>query len=361
MRPPRGRWRRRRSPSSRWARRCRRGPAPAARPPNVVIIFADDLGWGDLGAFGHPTIRTPHLDRMAGEGQKWTSFYAGESGLHAQPRRAPHRPAGRPLRHEPDGRPAPRAVPRLHRRAARRPRSRSPSCCKGRGYATAADRQVAPRPPAAVPADGARLRPLLRHPVLERHGHDRHPRRVHRGRGPAQARADDESPDRVLERAAHARREGRGAPGRPVLDHPALHRRGHRASSATTRRGRSSSTSRTPCRTCRCSPRRPSRARAGAGRYGDVVEEIDWSVGQVLRHPARARPGRSRRSSSSPATTGPGRSSTSRAGRPVRCAGPRAAPSRAACACPPSSGGRGTIAPGGRPGHGRARWTCCPP
>lgn len=43
--------------------------------PNVVIIFCDDLGYGDLGCFGHPTIRTPALDRMASEGQKWTSFY----------------------------------------------------------------------------------------------------------------------------------------------------------------------------------------------------------------------------------------------------------------------------------------------
>jgi arylsulfatase A-like enzyme len=53
--------------------------APAPRPPNVVIVVADDMGWGDLGAFGNPTIRTPRLDRMAAEGQKWTSFYAGES------------------------------------------------------------------------------------------------------------------------------------------------------------------------------------------------------------------------------------------------------------------------------------------
>ncbi|HEV8253576.1 MAG TPA: sulfatase [Vicinamibacteria bacterium] len=55
-------------------------PRPAAtRPPNVVIILADDMGYGDLGAFGHPTIRTPRLDRMASEGQKWTSFYVAES------------------------------------------------------------------------------------------------------------------------------------------------------------------------------------------------------------------------------------------------------------------------------------------
>ena len=47
--------------------------------PNVIIIFADDLGYGDLGVYGHPTIRTPHLDRMASEGQKWTNFYVGAS------------------------------------------------------------------------------------------------------------------------------------------------------------------------------------------------------------------------------------------------------------------------------------------
>src|SRR4030095_6623215 len=43
--------------------------------PNIVVIFADDLGYGDLGAFGAPNIRTPRLDAMAAEGQKWTSFY----------------------------------------------------------------------------------------------------------------------------------------------------------------------------------------------------------------------------------------------------------------------------------------------
>ena len=47
---------------------------PSAKP-NIVIILADDLGYGDLGAFGSPNIRTPRLDAMAAEGQKWTNFY----------------------------------------------------------------------------------------------------------------------------------------------------------------------------------------------------------------------------------------------------------------------------------------------
>jgi arylsulfatase A-like enzyme len=49
------------------------------RLPNFIIVFCDDLGYGDLGSFGHPTIRTPQLDRMAQEGQKWTNFYVGAS------------------------------------------------------------------------------------------------------------------------------------------------------------------------------------------------------------------------------------------------------------------------------------------
>ncbi len=48
----------------------------AARRPNIVMIYADDLGYGDLGCYGHPTIRTPNLDRMAAEGMKFTEWYS---------------------------------------------------------------------------------------------------------------------------------------------------------------------------------------------------------------------------------------------------------------------------------------------
>lgn len=47
------------------------------RRPNIVLIVADDLGYGELGSYGQRKIRTPHLDRMAREGVRFTSFYAG--------------------------------------------------------------------------------------------------------------------------------------------------------------------------------------------------------------------------------------------------------------------------------------------
>jgi arylsulfatase A-like enzyme len=50
-------------------------PQPDLGPPNVVLVVADDLGWGDLGSYGNAVIRTPNLDRLAAEGVRFTSFY----------------------------------------------------------------------------------------------------------------------------------------------------------------------------------------------------------------------------------------------------------------------------------------------
>jgi len=50
--------------------------ASVSAAPNIVVILCDDLGYGDIGAYGHPVIETPNVDRMAREGQRWTSFYA---------------------------------------------------------------------------------------------------------------------------------------------------------------------------------------------------------------------------------------------------------------------------------------------
>ena len=49
------------------------------RAPNIVLIVADDLGYGDLGCYGQKVLRTPHIDRLAKEGLRFTDFYAGST------------------------------------------------------------------------------------------------------------------------------------------------------------------------------------------------------------------------------------------------------------------------------------------
>jgi arylsulfatase A-like enzyme len=53
------------------------GCMPARRQPNIVLIVADDLGYGELGSYGQQKIRTPNLDRMAVEGMRFTQHYSG--------------------------------------------------------------------------------------------------------------------------------------------------------------------------------------------------------------------------------------------------------------------------------------------
>ena len=61
------------------------GLAAAAERPNIVLIYADDLGYGDVGCYGATRVRTPNIDRMAREGLRFTD-------AHARPRPA-RRPA----------------------------------------------------------------------------------------------------------------------------------------------------------------------------------------------------------------------------------------------------------------------------
>src|SRR5687767_15854353 len=51
----------------------------AETPPNVIFIFADDLGYGDLSCYGAKDIKTPNIDRLAAEGTRFTSFYVAQS------------------------------------------------------------------------------------------------------------------------------------------------------------------------------------------------------------------------------------------------------------------------------------------
>ncbi|MCH8336847.1 MAG: sulfatase-like hydrolase/transferase, partial [Proteobacteria bacterium] len=52
------------------------GDSAAQSRPNMLLIYVDDLGYGDLGSFGHPVIQTPNLDRLAREGMTLTNYYA---------------------------------------------------------------------------------------------------------------------------------------------------------------------------------------------------------------------------------------------------------------------------------------------
>lgn len=53
--------------------------AEKSGPPNVLLVLADDLGYGDLGCFGNEIVRTPHLDRFAAEGMRFTDCYAASA------------------------------------------------------------------------------------------------------------------------------------------------------------------------------------------------------------------------------------------------------------------------------------------
>ena len=61
------------------------GAAETARP-NLILIICDDLGWGDLGCYGNQAIRTPHVDRLAERGVRFTDFYC--AGIQCTPSRA---------------------------------------------------------------------------------------------------------------------------------------------------------------------------------------------------------------------------------------------------------------------------------
>mgnify|MGYP006294838373 CR=1 FL=1 len=55
------------------------GAAETERPPNILFILCDDLGWGDLRCYGHTVIRTPNLDRLAAQGTLFTQFYVNSA------------------------------------------------------------------------------------------------------------------------------------------------------------------------------------------------------------------------------------------------------------------------------------------
>ncbi len=58
------------------------------RRPNIVIFLADDLGYGDLGCYGHPRIQTPNLDAFAKQGVRLTQCYSAAASARLRARRS---------------------------------------------------------------------------------------------------------------------------------------------------------------------------------------------------------------------------------------------------------------------------------
>ena len=65
--------------TARWSRGSSPVAQEASTPPNVLLIQADDLGYGDLSAYGQARFETPALDRLAREGIRFTQYYAGST------------------------------------------------------------------------------------------------------------------------------------------------------------------------------------------------------------------------------------------------------------------------------------------
>lgn len=233
--------------------------APAVRP-NIVIFFADDLGYGDLGCYGHPTIRTPNLDRMAAEGMRFTQFYS------AAPVCTPSRAAlltGRlPIRSGLTRVLGPRAEGGIQDSEVTIAEALKPA-----GYATAC-------------VGKWHLGHLPRY-LPKRHGFDRYfgipysndmspktnPAASHASSPPTPLIRDDQvveqEPDqtqltrRYTEEATRFLRESAGRPFFLYLPHTMPHVPLHASEKF--------------------------RGKSARGLYGDVLEELDWSMGEVMR------------------------------------------------------------------------------
>lgn len=231
-----------------------RAPSSRADRPNIVVLLADDLGYGDLSSYGHPTIRTPHLDRMAEEGVRLTSFYA------AAPSCTPSRAALLTGRY-----PVRSGLPHVLGPDARTGLPASEvtlaEALKARGYRTAAVGKwhLGHRPeflPTAhgfdtyfgVPYSNDMTRPWVPSdepvPLL---------------RGAVVVERPVEQATLTRRYTEEAVRFMRGAGGEPFFVYLA-YTMPHLPIHASER----------------------FRGRSRAGLYGDVIEEIDWSVGQIL-------------------------------------------------------------------------------
>lgn len=229
-------------------------PAAAQTSPNLVIVFADDLGYGDLGVTGHPSIRTPRLDRMAAEGMRLTTFYV------AAPSCSPSRAAlltGRyPIRTGVNyalGPESPVFLPDSEVTLA--------ELLRERGYRTAlVGKWHLGSTPGHLPLDHGFDRYFglpYSNDMIPPYVQTSRPLELYRDRSPVERVADQSDLTvRYTEEAVRFIRENRDRPFFLYLAHSMPH--------------------------VPLSVPAAFQGRSAAGRYGDVVELLDWSTGQVL-------------------------------------------------------------------------------
>ena len=83
---------------------CKKTEKKDSQLPNIIYILADDLGYGELGAYGQTKIKTPNLDRLAAQGMRFTQHYTGAHHLHLgrdRPASLQDKPSYRRRRREP--------------------------------------------------------------------------------------------------------------------------------------------------------------------------------------------------------------------------------------------------------------------
>ena len=225
-------------------------------PPSVVLIYADDLGYGDLGTYGHPTIRTPHLDALAREGVKLTAFYS--AAPVCTPARAALLTGRYPIRSGVTGVFFPEDTTGLP------PEEWTlAEALQGAGYQTALfGKWHLGSAPGFRPTDhgfDAFYGLLYSNDMMRPWVNTDVPLRLWRDNEPVEEYPIDQSTltRRLTEEAVRFIQNAGDAPFFLYLPHPMPHVPVYR-----------------------------SEAFAGVsagGRYGDVVEEIDWSVGEIVR------------------------------------------------------------------------------
>jgi arylsulfatase A-like enzyme len=239
----------------------------AAEPlrPNIVLIFVDDVGYGDFACYGNPKHRTPNIDRLATEGQRWTSFYASGSTC------VPSRTGLMSGRH-------PALLGRTPLRAD--PQALLPAMLKRAGYATA---MLGKWHLAGYPKDFTKD-PM--HPL--ECGFDSHfgtpgSNDVPAPVGKKQTRDVFDAADKFTFQVPLIR-------GREVVEFPAnqelFTQRYTEEAVKWIRTKRESPFFLYLAHNMAHAPIFASpkfQGRSAGGRYGDVVEEIDWSVGEVMK------------------------------------------------------------------------------